>query len=71
MKVFIITESDLSNLILAIDRNPQHGEKGGSSRGTPSREQLAVEQEAHSFFNFQVRRWIKEISSGERTFKGV
>lgn len=71
MKVYLITDDDISRLILAIDRNPQHGQNGGSGRETPTPEQLKMEGEAHAFFNFQVRRWIKEVSAGERKFKGA
>lgn len=71
MKVYIITDDDISRLILAIDRNPQHGQNGGSNRGTPTQEQLKAEEEAHNFFNLQVRRWIKEVSDGERRHKGT
>jgi hypothetical protein len=70
MKVYVITDSDINRLILAVDRNPQHGKLGGSSRGTPTPEQLKAEGEAHDFFNFQVRRWLKEVTDGDRTCKG-
>lgn len=69
MKVFLINDDDLNNLILAIDRNPQHGHNGGSSRGTPTKDKLMIENEAHSFFNHQVRKWINGISSGERKIR--
>lgn len=61
MKAFILTEADLERLILRIDRNPQHGTTGGSSRGTPTPEQLMVENAAHRFYNYQVRTWIDEV----------
>ncbi len=70
MKVYIVTDDDITRLILAVDRNPQHGQDGGSSRATPTPERLQIENEAHGFFNHQVRRWIKEISDGERKPRG-
>lgn len=66
MKIYVITDNDLNRLILRIDRNPQHGEDGGSSRGTPTPEQRKAEEEAHRFFNYQVRCWMSEVTEGDR-----
>lgn len=61
MKAYILKEEDLQRLLLAIDRNPQHGQDGGSSRGTPTQQQLMIENEAHRFYNYQVRVWLDSV----------
>ncbi len=60
MKAYILTEKDLDNLVLRIDRNPKHGTEGGS-RVALSEQERKAHDEAHRFFNFQVRRWIDEV----------
>lgn len=61
MKVFQLTQADLDRLTLMLDRNPQHGYQGGSSAGLSEKERQ-THDEAHRFYNYQVRRWIDEIS---------
>lgn len=64
MKAYILTEKDLENLILRIDRDPQHGDNGGSSNASvndPGRREAY--NEAHRFYNYQVRKWIDEVKA--------
>jgi hypothetical protein len=60
MKAYILTESDLEALATAIDRDPQHGFSGGSSRVLSDIEQQAF-KEAHRFYNYQIRCWIEKV----------
>lgn len=60
MKVYLIKEGEIDALLALIDRDPKHGFGGGSSRVLSDVEQRAHD-EAHRFFNFQVRNWIAEI----------
>lgn len=59
MKVYILKEEDFDNLLLAVDRNPEHGHNGGSSVVLTDTEKRA-HQEAHAFYNLQVHRWVKK-----------
>lgn len=63
MKAFILTEADLSRLLLMVDRDPKHGANGGSS-DSPVRDRVENEahDKAHRFYNYQVRKWIDEVS---------
>jgi hypothetical protein len=61
MKAYILTEKDLELLKTMIDRDPKHGYKGGSS-GVISKEESEIYDEVHRFYNYQVCRWIDEIS---------
>lgn len=60
MKAFILSESDFENLLADIDRDPRYGMKGGSSQ-TFTEEQRAAYEEAHRFFNYQIRSWIDKV----------
>lgn len=60
MKVYILRESDFRELLLAIDRDPQHGRDGGSSQTVNERDRR-IYDEAHGFYNYQVRRWIDGV----------
>lgn len=61
MKIYLIKQEDLDRLMAFVDRAPEHGYGGGSSRVLSPVEQEA-HGEAHSFFNLQIRRWITEVS---------
>jgi hypothetical protein len=60
MKVYVIRDLDIEALLTAIDRDPRHGERGGSSQVLTQQEQDAHDR-AHRFYNFQVRRWLDEV----------
>jgi hypothetical protein len=57
MKVYLIKDDDLDNLLANLDRNPEHGYEGGSSAVFNEVEKLAFDQ-THRFCNCQVRTWI-------------
>ncbi len=61
MKAFILKQNDLDRLLTYIDRNPEHGRDGGSSSATVSEHDQMVRNEAHRFYNYQVRKWIGEV----------
>ena len=60
MKAYILTEEDFSNLLEKIDRDPNHGDNGGSSRVFTEDERRAHE-EAHRRFNYWGRIWIDKV----------
>lgn len=60
-KVYLITDKDFDELTLRVDRNPKHGANGGSSAVLSDLERKAHD-EAHSFYNYQVRVWISEMT---------
>jgi hypothetical protein len=62
-KVFILTEEDFANLLMAVDRNPNHGERGGSSQVLSQAEEDAHDK-AHRFYNYQVRTWVSRMKDG-------
>ena len=62
MKAFILTEPDFEKLLTLIDRDPKHGQDGGSSQAqVRDPEQERIYSEAYRFYNYQVRRWIDEV----------
>jgi hypothetical protein len=65
MRVYIIKDSDFDDLTAAIDRDPQWGERGGSSQILNPEEREAHER-AHRFFNYQIRVWIDAMKRGDR-----
>lgn len=65
MKVYVIQDSDFEALTTALDRDPKHGPTGGSSTVLTPEEQRAHD-EAHRFFNYQVRTWIERMKRGDR-----
>ena len=60
MKVYIINENDINQLLLAIDRDPAYGTRGGSSAVLSERDRY-IYDEAHRFYNYQVRNWVERI----------
>jgi hypothetical protein len=60
MKAFILTDSDFEALLSAIDRDPQYGERGGSS-GCLSEGEKSAHDKAHRFFNYQIRTWMDQV----------
>ena len=60
MKVYIIKDSDFQNLLDNIDRDPQHGARGGSSQSLDKQERQA-HRDAHRFYNYHIRTWIDSI----------
>lgn len=61
MKVYVLTQSDIDELLLSIDRNPRHGPNGGSSIVLSESEQRYYD-ESHRFYNYQVRRWVERVT---------
>lgn len=57
MKVYVITEHEVAGLLAALDRDPRRGVEGGSPSAL-SPQELAAHDEAHRFYNYQVRRWL-------------
>jgi hypothetical protein len=60
--VYILTEADFDYLTTLLDRDPRHGDRGGSSTA-PNKQEAQAYEEAHRFYNYQVRRWIGEMKS--------
>ncbi len=60
MKVYLLKDSDLQRLLDNLDRNPEHGYRGGSSQVFNKQERQAY-KEAHQFYNYQIRNWIDSI----------
>jgi hypothetical protein len=60
MKAFILSEKDLEDLCTMLDRDPSYGYHGGSSTSISDQQKQAY-QEAHRFFNYQVRTWIDNV----------
>lgn len=60
-KVYLVTDEDLETLRLRLDRNPDHGYNGGSGRVLSDEEAKAFD-EAHRFYNYQIHKWISEVS---------
>lgn len=61
MKRFILTQEDLNRLLLMIDQNP--AQSGGSTQHSlhdPAKRE--VYEQAHRFYNYNVRKWIDEVS---------
>lgn len=59
-KAYILNEADLERLLTLIDRDPAHGHSGGSGNALNEQERRVYE-DAHRFYNFQVRRWVDEV----------
>ena len=62
MKVYQLTDKDFEALLTAIDRDPKHGFSGGGSMVLPADEMKAY-QEAHRFYNYQIRKWLEGVTS--------
>jgi hypothetical protein len=62
MKVYMLKEHDFQLLLSLVDRNPKHGHSGGSSK-VLSKEEEKAHDEAHGFYNYQVRTWIDGVKS--------
>jgi hypothetical protein len=59
-KVYILKDQDFDALLLRLDRAPERGSQGGSSRTLTIEEKQAFE-DAHRFYNYQIRTWIEEV----------
>lgn len=67
MRVYVLHESDFETLLAAIDRDPRWGSQGGSSNaGATDEPNLHAHEEAHAFFNYQVRGWISKMKEPTR-----
>jgi hypothetical protein len=60
MKAYILSDADFEMLLSAIDRDPRWGTQGGSSQ-VMNAEELRAYEEAHRFFNYQIRTWIGNV----------
>lgn len=58
-KVYILTQEDIDLLTTMVDRDPDHGERGGSSNHGLDRQ---AHREAHAFYNYQVRTWLAKVT---------
>lgn len=62
MRAYILTESDFEKLLAKIDRDPKHGRNGGSSNAEVRHpEHDRAYDEAHRFYNYQVRSWVDDV----------
>ena len=64
MKVYLLSDADFQILLDNIDRDPEHGMKGGSSQ-VLSTEQKRAHKDARRFFNYQIRRWIDIVQEAK------
>jgi len=63
MKMYMLTQADMDRLLLAIDRDPEHGSQGGSADSSVNDPgKRMIYSEAHRFYNYQVRKWIDDVS---------
>jgi hypothetical protein len=60
MEAFILTKQDFQKLLDTLDRDPQYGKNGGSSVELSDLQKKAF-IEAHSFYNFHIRKWIDSV----------
>jgi hypothetical protein len=60
MKAYILSDADFEMLLSAIDRDPRWGTQGGSSQVLNAEEQR-VHEDAHRFFNYQIRTWMSNV----------
>ncbi len=59
----VLSKADIDRLLLMIDRDPKHGADGGSSDSSVRDvERGRIYDEAHRFYNYQVRKWISEVT---------
>lgn len=62
MKAYILRDSDFETLLLKLDRDPKHGSQGGSSNASArDPESERIYEEAHRFYNYQIRTWIAGV----------
>ncbi len=62
MKVYILDEADFSRLLAEIDRDPQYGRDGGSSRILSDRDR-EVFKSVHAFYNYTIRKWVDGVKT--------
>jgi hypothetical protein len=61
MRVYILTDDDFKELMTNIDRDPKWGTKGGSSQ-VLSQVECQAHEDAHAFYNYQLRTWITKVT---------
>jgi hypothetical protein len=62
MKVYLIKESDIDNLLLKLNSDPKYGINGGSIDSTVRDNMIDITYEkVRRFYNYQVRNWIDSI----------
>jgi hypothetical protein len=69
MKVYMLSKHDFDNLLARIDRDPSHGYDGGSSNAM-SEHDRRIHDEAHRFFNYQIRTWISDVQRDDEASRG-
>lgn len=61
MKQYVLSQEDVDRLLAYVDRDPRHGPDGGSSLALSNLEEEARDR-AHRFYNYQVRKWLDEVT---------
>ncbi len=64
MKVYLLKDVDFERLLAAIDRDPVHGLRGGSSTLLTDGEK-EMHEKVHRFFNYHIRQWIDSVKGVE------
>ena len=62
MKAYILSDKDFEDLLAAIDRDPRWGTQGGSS-SVLSQVEKDAHDNAHRFYNYQLRTWINQVKN--------
>jgi hypothetical protein len=62
MKAYILSDADFEMLLSAIDRDPRWGTQGGSGQ-VMNEEERRVHEDAHRFFNYQIRIWLNKVKT--------
>jgi hypothetical protein len=65
MRVYILKDDDFEKLLAEISKDPKHGIDGGSGVVLSDVEQKAHD-DAHSFYNYLIRRWIDRVTGKEQ-----
>ena len=64
MRVYLLKDSDFETLLDNLDRDPKHGYRGGSST-VLSEQERQIYDDAHRFYNYQIRVWLGKVKSGD------
>lgn len=63
MKQYVLSQADIDQLTLLLDRDPEHGTQGGSSNASVNDPNVRwIYKEAHRFYNYQIRTWIDRVT---------
>jgi hypothetical protein len=66
VRIYLVTDSDVDALLTCIDRDPDHGQDGGSSAHLNDRDRM-VYREAHAFYNYQIHKWLDRVRAPQGT----